>query len=60
MLTMQIKLIERLLSSFKENEEFEALDNKKYKLKKGMCVITDKSSVWALVELLGGQKLRQI
>ena len=31
---------------------FEALDNKKYKLKKDMCVISDKSGVLGLVELL--------
>ena len=39
-----------------EGEEFEALDNKKYKLKKGMCVITDKSSVLGLGGIIGGIK----
>ena len=40
----------------KEGEEFEALDNKKYKLKKGMCVIADKSSVLGLGGIIGGTK----
>ncbi len=39
-----------------EGEEFEALDNKKYKLKKGMCVIADKSSVLGLGGIIGGTK----
>ncbi len=40
----------------KEGEEFEALDKKKYKLKKGMCVIADKSSVLGLGGIIGGTK----
>tara|TARA_B100000886_G_scaffold194132_1_gene133765 strand:- start:7749 stop:10151 length:2403 start_codon:yes stop_codon:yes gene_type:complete len=40
----------------KEGEEFEALDNEKYKLKKGMCVISDKSSVLGLGGIIGGKK----
>ena len=31
---------EIIVRESKEGEEFEALDNKNYKLKKGMCVIT--------------------
>ena len=30
------------------------LDNKKYKLKKGMCVISDKSGVLGLGGIIGG------
>ena len=37
---------EIIIRDSKEGEEFEALDNKKYKLKKGMCVITDKAGPW--------------
>ena len=33
---------------------FESLDNKKYKLKKGMCVISDKSGVLGLGGIIGG------
>ena len=39
-----------------EGEEFEGLDNKKYKLKKGMCVIADRSSVLGLGGIVGGTK----
>ena len=39
-----------------EGEEFEGLDNKKYKLKKGMCVIADKSNVLGLGGIVGGTK----
>ena len=35
---------EIIVRSCKEGESFEALDNKKYKLKAGMCVIADNSS----------------
>jgi phenylalanyl-tRNA synthetase beta chain len=38
----------------KEGETFEALDNKKYKLKKDMCVIYDKSGVLGLGGIIGG------
>jgi phenylalanyl-tRNA synthetase beta chain len=40
---------EIIIRNSKDNEEFEALDNKKYKLKKGMCVISDKSSIAILI-----------
>ena len=47
---------EIIVRDSKEDEEFKALDNKKYKLKKGMCVITDKSSVLGLGGIIGGTK----
>ena len=47
---------EIIVRNSKEGEEFEALDNKKYKLKKGMCVIADKSSVLGLGGIVGGTK----
>ena len=47
---------EIIVRDSKEGEEFKALDNKKYKLKKGMCVITDKSSVLGLGGIIGGTK----
>ncbi len=47
---------EIIIRNSKEGEEFEALDNKIYKLKKGMCVITDKSSVLGLGGIIGGKK----
>ena len=47
---------EIIVRDSKEGEEFEALDNKKYKLKKGMCVIADKSSVLGLGGIIGGTK----
>ena len=47
---------EIIVRDSKEGEEFEALDNKKYKLKKGMCVITDKSNVLGLGGIIGGTK----
>ena len=37
-------------------ENFEALDNKKYKLSNGMCVITDRSGVLGLGGIIGGAK----
>ena len=43
-----------IVRNSKEGEEFEALDNKKYKLKKGMCVISDKSGVLGLGGIIGG------
>ncbi len=45
---------EIIVRSSKDGEEFEALDNKKYKLKKGMCVIADKSRVLGLGGIIGG------
>ena len=47
---------EIIIRDSREGEEFEALDNKKYKLKKGMCVITDKSNVLGLGGIIGGTK----
>ncbi len=47
---------EIIVRDSKEGEEFEALDNKKYKLKKGMCVIADKSSILGLGGIIGGVK----
>ena len=47
---------EIIVRNSKNNEEFEALDNKKYKLKSGMCVIADKSSILGLGGIIGGTK----
>ena len=47
---------EIIIRSSKANESFEALDNKKYKLDEGMCVITDKSEVLGLGGVIGGTK----
>ena len=47
---------EIIVRDSKEGEEFEGLDDKKYKLKKGMCVIADKSSVLGLGGIIGGTK----
>jgi phenylalanyl-tRNA synthetase beta chain len=45
---------EIIVRNSKDGEEFEALDNKKYKLKKGMCVISDKTGVLGLGGIIGG------
>jgi phenylalanyl-tRNA synthetase beta chain len=45
---------EIIVRNAKEGEMFEALDNKKYKLKKDMCVISDKSGVIGLGGIIGG------
>ena len=45
---------EIIVRNAKEDETFEALDNKKYKLKKDMCVISDKSGVLGLGGIIGG------
>ena len=45
---------EIIIRNAKDGEEFEALDNKKYKLKKDMCVISDKSGVLGLGGIIGG------
>ena len=45
---------EIIVRNAKEGEMFEALDNKKYKLKKEMCVISDKSGVLGLGGIIGG------
>ena len=47
---------EIIVRDSKDGEEFEALDNKKYKLTKGMCVIADKSSILGLGGIIGGTK----
>ncbi len=45
---------EIIVRESKDGEEFEALDNQKYKLKKGMCVISDRSGVLGLGGIIGG------
>ncbi len=45
---------EIIVRNAKDGEVFEALDNKKYKLKKDMCVISDKSGVVGLGGIIGG------
>ena len=45
---------EIIVRNAKEGETFEALDNKKYKLKKDMCVISDKSGILGLGGIIGG------
>ena len=45
---------EIIVRNAKEGEIFEALDNRKYKLKKDMCVISDKSGVLGLGGIIGG------
>jgi len=45
---------EIIVRNAQEGEIFEALDNKKYKLKKNMCVISDKSGVLGLGGIIGG------
>ena len=47
---------EIIVRNSKNDEEFEALDNKKYKLKTGICVIADKSSILGLGGIIGGTK----
>jgi len=47
---------EIIVRGAKEGESFEALDNKKYKLKSNMCVITDRSSTLGLGGIIGGTK----
>ena len=47
---------EIIVRSSKDGEEFDGLDNKRYKLKKGMCVISDKSHVLGLGGIIGGKK----
>ena len=45
---------EIIVRNSKEGEAFEGLDNKKYKLQKDMCVISDKSRVLGLGGIIGG------
>ena len=47
---------EIIVRNSQEGEEFEGLDNEKYRLKKGMCVIADKSSILGLGGVIGGIK----
>ncbi len=47
---------EIIIRNSREGEEFKGLDNEKYKLKKGMCVIADKSSILGLGGIIGGTK----
>ena len=47
---------ELIVRNSKIGENLEALDNKKYKLNKGACVITDKSEVLGLGGIIGGVK----
>ena len=47
---------EIIVRASKEGESFEALDNKKYKLKANMCVITDKLNILGLAGIIGGIK----
>ena len=47
---------EIIVRNSQEGEEFEGLDNEKYKLKSGMCVISDKSSILGLGGVIGGTK----
>ena len=47
---------EIIIRNSKAEENFEALDNKKYKLNNGMCVITDRSGVLGLGGIIGGTK----
>jgi len=47
---------EIIVRNSKAEENFEALDNKKYKLNNGMCVITDRSGILGLGGIIGGTK----
>ncbi len=47
---------EIIVRNSKEGEEFKALDEKTYKLKKDMCVIADKENVLGLGGIIGGTK----
>jgi phenylalanyl-tRNA synthetase beta chain len=45
---------ELIVRNSKTGENFEALDNKKYKLDNGVCVISDKSGILGLGGIIGG------
>ena len=45
-----------IVRNSKSGEEFEALDNKKYKLENGMCVISDNKGVLGLGGIIGGTR----
>ena len=47
---------EIIVRNSKSGEEFTALDNKKYKLEKGMCVISDNRGVLGLGGIIGGTR----
>ncbi len=47
---------EIIIRNSKENEKFDSLNEKNYKLKKNMCVIADNSSVLGLGGIIGGTK----
>ena len=47
---------EIIVRNSKAEENFEALDNKKYKLNNEMCVVTDRSGVLGLGGIIGGTK----
>ena len=47
---------EIIVRNSKEGETFKALDEKKYVLKKDMCVIADKSGVLGLGGIIGGTR----
>jgi len=47
---------EIIVRNSKDGEKFKALDNNEYQLKKGMCVIADKTSVLGLGGIIGGMK----
>ena len=47
---------EIIVRNSKKGESFEALDNKKYKLDDGMCVISDQSGVFGLGGIIGGTR----
>ncbi len=45
-----------IIRNSKSGEEFTALNNKKYKLEKGMCVISDNKGVLGLGGIIGGTR----
>ena len=47
---------EILVRNSKKGETFEALDNKKYTLENGMCVISDRSGILGLGGIIGGTR----
>ena len=47
---------EIIVRNSREGEQFRGLDHETYKLKKGMCVIADKSSILGLGGIIGGTK----
>ena len=47
---------EIIVRNSRKNETFDALDEKKYNLESGMCVITDRSGVLGLGGVIGGKR----